>query len=165
MHHNTKKKVILISGSISESTMLGERIREVFRTSPLYGAQCFFEHSSIDLALKEMYLNDIACVILGNDWLEDNAVGNSFLDKAISEILQQNVQIAIILKRNLFAMDAKVMSTEEIRLRTKLSTIKGKKGVIIFHAQSRAIEILKQYFNSGFSTTKLTDQPQMESTH
>lgn len=165
MHYNTKKKVLFISGSVTESSMLGERIREIFRTSPVYGTQSYIEHSSIDFGLKEMYLNDIACVILGNDWLEENAIGNNFVDEAIAKISQHNVQIIVILKRNLFAMDTKVMSAGEIRLRTRLNAIKNKKGVVLFHSQSRAIEILKQYFNSGFSENELIDKYQMESIH
>lgn len=159
-----KKKVILITASISGASLTGHRLSEVLKHT-VFNESMLIQRSSVESALRDMKLNDIACVIFENEWLLENATALNFLKESIEKVSREGVQIVCMLVRNIFVLNDKDMSENEKSLRLRLLPFKNKPNLIIFNSYPDAYSILTQYFASHMKREVLEQEYSMQSIH
>lgn len=145
------KKIIFLSGSVSDTSIAWERILEIAKHSNKMSVNDCIHCDSIGKVLENMKFNDIQMVLIGYDWLLDNSIGNNFIKEAVVKIKKEGSvglnQIVIVLKKNLFSENQNLLTNEECTLRRRLNEIKGSENVVILNHLQGAIDVLRNFLN------------------
>ena len=116
------KKIIFLSGSVSDTSIAWERILEIAKHSNKISTNDCIHCVSIEQVLENMKLNDVQIVLLGYDWLLENSIGNNTIKETIAKIKKEGSvglnKIVIALQKNL-----SLMKHKNLKIRVFISSI------------------------------------------